>query len=330
MIRVGPYRFDNPVVLAPMAGITDAPFRQICRAFGVQLAFSEMTLANAAVWHTRKSLSRCDFSQDPEPVVVQIAGSEPEAMAEAALHQQRLGAHWIDINMGCPAKKVCRKAAGSALLADPGRVRAILEAVCEAVPLVSLKIRTGPDRENRNAVEIAGMAEGCGVQLLSVHGRTRADKFNGQAEYETIRSVCKHTRLPVLANGDIHGPEQARQVLEYTGAAGIMIGRAALGRPWLLQAIRQHVQGQPVTTVDTAQKIHTLQRHLQAIHAFYGEEHGLRMARKHVGWYLQALELEALRKPFMALQTAAAQRRWAETLAPAHSQTPVSATRACA
>ncbi len=328
MIRVGPYTFDNPVVLAPMAGITDAPFRQICRGFGVQLAFSEMTLANAAVWQTRKSRTRCDFSHDPEPVVVQIAGSEPEAMAEAARYQRQLGAQWIDINMGCPAKKVCRKAAGSALLADPGRVRAILEAVCEAVPLVSLKIRTGPDPENRNAVEIAALAEACGVQLLSIHGRTRADRFNGQAEYDTIREVCLHTRLPVLANGDIQHPEQAAAVLEYTGAAGIMIGRAALGQPWLLRQMQARLQGRPLPQIPWPKKITTIRQHLAAIHAFYGESHGVRMARKHMGWYLQAMELNALRKPFMALQAAEAQRLWIEKHLPAH--TPPVEARACA
>ncbi len=310
MFQVGPYRFDNPVALAPMAGITDAPFRKACRRWGVQLTFSEMTLANAAVWNTRKSRSRCDFSHDPEPVVVQIAGSEPEQMARAALYQQQLGAHWIDINMGCPAKKVCRKAAGSALLSDPGRVREILQAVCESVPLVSLKIRTGPTPETRNAVEIAAMAEQCGIRLLSIHGRTRADRFRGRAEYHTIREVVCSTTLPVLANGDIETPEQATRVLEFTGAAGLLIGRAALGRPWLLKQMRAHLQGEATPAITWQNKIDTVLEHVLEIHRFYGREHGVRMARKHVGWYLESLGLNEQRKHFMALQRDADQLHW--------------------
>ncbi len=310
MFEVGPYRFTNPVALAPMAGITDAPFRTICRRFGVQLTFSEMTLANEAVWHSRKSRLRCDFRHDPEPVVVQIAGAEPEALAEAARYQLSLGAHWIDINMGCPAKKVCRKAAGSALLSDPALVGDILAAVCEAAPLVSLKIRTGPEPRQRNAVEIATIAEQAGVQLLSIHGRTRAERFQGQAEYRTIREVCRNTALPVLANGDISTPEQACRVMEWTGAAGLLIGRATLGRSWLLQQMQQALAGKPVTEPDWTLKIQTLLDHLQAIHAFYGEAQGVRMARKHVGWYLEAHNLQHLRRPFMQMQDAQEQLRW--------------------
>lgn len=310
MFQIGPYNIKNPVILAPMAGITDAPFRKVCRQFGLQLAFSEMTLANPAVWHTRKSQLRCDFSDDPSPVAVQIAGSEPEQMADAARFQVDAGAEIIDINMGCPAKKVCQKAAGSALLSDEKKVDQILSSVVKAIEVpVSLKIRTGPDSSNRNVVNIARIAEQNGIALLSIHGRTRADRFLGEAEYDSIQSAKAQVSMPVVANGDINTSQKAKLVMKQTLADGIMIGRAALGQPWLIQELTNALKNQSESTcpINFEQKKAVIQQHIAAIHAFYGPSQGVRLSRKHMGWYLQHLSMPEKRKDFMLLQQAEAQ-----------------------
>src|SRR5690606_8741860 len=236
--KIGPYTLPNPLLVAPMAGVTDRPFRLLCRKMGAGLAVSEMVIADSKLWHTRKSRSRMDHAGEPEPRSVQIAGGDPDMLANAARLNAESGAQIVDINMGCPAKKVCNKAAGSALLKDEGLVRDILQAVVGAVDApVTLKIRTGWDHENRNGVRIAEIAQDCGILALAVHGRTRADRFEGDAEYATIRAVVRAVDIPVMANGDIDSPEKALDVLERTGAAAIMIGRAAQGRPWIFREI---------------------------------------------------------------------------------------------
>ncbi|MES9845305.1 MAG: tRNA dihydrouridine synthase DusB, partial [Candidatus Sedimenticola sp. 6PFRAG5] len=235
-MQIGPYKLDNNLVLAPMAGVTDRPFRQLCRKMGAGMAVSEMVSANSALWGTTKTVRRLDFTGEPGPISVQILGADPKTMAEAARVNVGFGAQIVDINMGCPAKKVCKVSAGSALMKDELLVGRILRSVVEATDVpVTLKIRTGWDRENRNGLEIAKIAEDCGIKALAIHGRTRADKFSGDAEYETIRSIKQSIGIPVIANGDINTPQKARQVLELTGVDGIMVGRAAQGRPWVFQ-----------------------------------------------------------------------------------------------
>ncbi len=290
MAKIGPYTLPNPLIVAPMAGVTDRPFRLLCRRMGAGLAVSEMVIADSKLWHTRKSRTRMDHSGEPEPRSVQIAGGDPEMLANAARLNAESGAQIIDINMGCPAKKVCNKAAGSALMKDENLVRKILEAVVNAVDIpVTLKMRTGWDQDNRNALTIARMAEDSGIQALAIHGRTRADKYNGDAEYDTIAEVKSSISIPVFANGDITSPEKARRVLEHTGADGLLIGRAAQGSPWIFREILhfletgQHLPAPPLSEVEQI-----LSEHLDALHSFYGELMGVRIARKHVGWYLQS------------------------------------------
>ncbi|WP_417545355.1 tRNA dihydrouridine synthase DusB [Marinobacter sp.] len=290
MAKIGPYTLPNPLIVAPMAGVTDRPFRQLCRRMGAGLAVSEMVIADSKLWHTRKSRTRMDHTGEPEPRSVQIAGGDPEMLANAARLNAESGAQIIDINMGCPAKKVCNKAAGSALMKDERLVRDILEAVVSAVDIpVTLKMRTGWDQDNRNALAIARMAEDSGIQALAIHGRTRADKYNGDAEYDTIAEVKSSVSIPVFANGDITSPEKARWVLKHTGADGLLIGRAAQGSPWIFREILhfletgQHLPAPPLNEVE-----HILSEHLDALHSFYGELMGVRIARKHVGWYLQS------------------------------------------
>jgi len=286
-MRIGPYQLDNNLVVAPMAGVTDRPFRQLCRKLGAGLAVSEMVSSDASLWGTKKSLRRLDFAGEPGPISVQILGADPEAMAEAAKVNVGLGAQIIDINMGCPAKKVCKVAAGSALLQDEPLVAKILDAVVKAVEVpVTLKIRTGWDREHRNGERIARIAQECGIQALTVHGRTRADGFSGEAEYETITRIKQRIRIPVIANGDITTPQKAKQVLERTGADGIMIGRAAQGRPWIFREIAHYLasgEERPAPSLDWVRNI--LLEHLHNLYAFYGEDHGVRIARKHIAWY---------------------------------------------
>lgn len=289
MTRIGQHILSSPLILAPMAGITDLPFRKLCRQFGAGLAVSEMVTSDTTLWHTRKSQQRLTRGDEVGPISIQIAGSEPEQMALAAVENAKLGADIIDINMGCPAKKVCKKAAGSSLLRDEGLVQDILHAVVEAVDIpVTLKIRTGWDSEQRNACRIAQIAEQAGIQALAIHGRTRADRFNGDAEYQTIADVVSQCNLPVFANGDITDPIKAKRVLESTGAAGLLIGRGAQGQPWLFEQINHYlVHGELLPTPPAEARAKIIREHIAAIHAFYGEHLGVRIARKHVGWYMQ-------------------------------------------
>ncbi|MDD2767436.1 MAG: tRNA dihydrouridine synthase DusB [Methylococcus sp.] len=286
-MHIGPHILASPVVLAPMAGVTDLPFRRLCRKFGAGLAVSEMMAANPALRATRKSQLRQDHSGEAGPVSVQIVGADPAEMAEAARLNAGLGADIIDINMGCPAKKVCNVAAGSALLRDEKLVGAILDAVVGAVSIpVTLKIRTGWDSSSRNAVRIGKIAESAGIGALTVHGRTRACGFAGAAEYSTITEVKNAIGIPVIANGDIDSPEKAEAVLRSTGADAVMIGRSAWGQPWLLREIAARLKDgrQPAPpTLDEIRR--TVLGHLEALYSFYGELQGTRIARKHIGWY---------------------------------------------
>jgi tRNA-dihydrouridine synthase B len=286
-MRIGPYLIDPPVVLAPMAGVTDKPFRLLCKRLGAGLAVSEMTNADPRLWHTRKSLHRMDHDGEPEPVSVQIAGYDPAMLAEAARFNVANGAQIIDINMGCPAKKVCNVWSGSALLQDEPLVARIVKAVVDAVDVpVTLKIRTGWNRDNRNALNIAHIAEDNGIAALSVHGRTRADKYEGEAEYATIAAVKTSIRIPVLANGDVNTPQQARHVLALTGADAVMVGRGAQGRPWIFREISHYLAtGELLPEPEPAEVGAILLGHLEHLYAFYGELAGVRIARKHLGWY---------------------------------------------
>ena len=307
MLQIGPYSLDTQVALAPMAGVTDRPFRQLCRELGAGLVVSEMVTSDPNLWHTRKSSFRLNHQGESEPRSVQIAGGDPEMMALAAQLNAERGAQIIDINMGCPAKKVCNKAAGSALLKDEPLVESILEAVVNAVDIpVTLKIRTGWSPDNRNALTIAKMAEQAGIAALTIHGRTRADKYLGEAEYDTIRSVKEQINIPVIANGDITTPEKARFVLDYTGADAVMIGRAAQGTPWILREIDHYLRHGEKVAPPTLSEIQTiLNRHLKALHEFYGELMGVRIARKHLNWYLQSVcDVTGFRKEFNQLDTA--------------------------
>jgi tRNA-dihydrouridine synthase B len=286
-MRIGPYLIDPPVVLAPMAGVTDKPFRLLCKRLGAGLAVSEMTNADPKLWHTRKSLHRMDHAGEPEPVSVQIAGYDPAMLAEAARFNVANGAQIIDINMGCPAKKVCNVWSGSALLQDEPLVARIVKAVVDAVEVpVTLKIRTGWDRDNRNALNIARIAQDAGIAALAVHGRTRADRYEGEAEYETIAAVKAAVRIPVLANGDVCTPQQAKHVLAATGADAVMIGRGAQGRPWIFREIAHYLAtGELLPEPEPAEVAAILLGHLEHLHTFYGEPAGVRIARKHLGWY---------------------------------------------
>ncbi|PWG65532.1 tRNA dihydrouridine synthase DusB [Sediminicurvatus halobius] len=288
-MKIGPYSLPGRVLLAPMAGVTDRPFRILCRHLGAALAASEMVASNPALQQTRKSRLKRDHAGEPAPRVVQIAGAEPAMMAEAACFNVAHGAQIIDINMGCPAKKVCNRQAGSALLADEPLVARILEAVVRAVPVpVTLKIRTGPAPERRNAVRIARLAEDHGIAALAVHGRTRDQAYRGEAEYDTIARVREAITLPLIANGDIDSPERAARVLRDTGADAVMIGRAAQGRPWIFREIQHYLDtGAPHPPATVAEVRHWMLEHLRALHRFYGATQGVRIARKHIGWYLQ-------------------------------------------
>ena len=286
-MQIGPYTFDTPLVLAPMAGVTDKPFRLLCKRMGAHLAVSEMTTSDPRLWNTRKSRWRMDHAGEPEPVSVQIAGADPVALAEAARFNVDHGAQIIDINMGCPAKKVCNVWAGSALMQDEALVGRILDAVVKAVAVpVTLKIRTGWNRENRNGPAIARIAQAAGIAALAVHGRTRADQYQGEAEYDTIAQIKSLLRIPVIANGDIDSPQKAAFVLHATGCDAVMVGRAAQGRPWLPGQIAHYLASGELLSEPTPAQVRTiLIDHLHALHAHYGEEMGVRIARKHLGWY---------------------------------------------
>ncbi|ULU26907.1 tRNA dihydrouridine synthase DusB [Dyella terrae] len=286
-MQIGPYRIDPPVVLAPMAGVTDKPFRLLCKRLGAGLAVSEMTNADPRLWQTRKSRQRMDHAGEPEPVSVQIAGYDPTMLAEAARYNADNGAQIIDINMGCPAKKVCNVWSGSALLQDEPLVARIVKAVVDAVDVpVTLKIRTGWDRQNKNALTIAKIAEDSGIAALAVHGRTRADKYEGEAEYDTIAAVKARVRIPIFANGDVASPQQAKHVLDATGADAVMVGRGAQGRPWIFREITHYLAtGETLPEPTPAEVCEILVHHLEHLYAFYGELQGVRIARKHLGWY---------------------------------------------
>ena len=286
-MQIGPYTIQPNVILAPMAGVTDKPFRLLCKRLGAGLAVSEMTTSDPRFWNTAKSLHRMDHAGEPDPVSVQIAGTVPEIMAEAARYNVDHGAQLIDINMGCPAKKVCNAWAGSALMREPLLVARIVEAVVKAVEVpVTLKIRTGWDAHNRNAPEIARIAEDAGIAALAVHGRTRDQQYAGIAEYETIAAIKAMLRIPVIANGDIDSPQQAQAVLEATGCDAVMIGRAAQGRPWIFGRIAHYLAtGELLPEPSVAEVRDILIAHLEHLHAFYGEVSGVRIARKHLGWY---------------------------------------------
>ncbi len=286
-MRIGPYLIQPRVILAPMAGVTDKPFRLLCKRLGAGLAVSEMTTSDPRFWRTAKSLHRMDHAGEPDPVSVQIAGTVPALMADAARHNVDHGAQIIDINMGCPAKKVCNAWAGSALMREPALVASILQAVVRAVDVpVTLKIRTGWDAAHRNAPEIARIAQDCGIQALAVHGRTRDQQYTGTAEYATIAEIKSDLSIPVIANGDIDSPHKASAVLQATGCDAVMVGRAAQGRPWLLGRIAHYLStGELLPEPTLAEVRDILVAHLQHLHAFYGEASGVRIARKHLGWY---------------------------------------------
>lgn len=311
MIKIGAHALANAVFVAPMAGITDRPFRVLARRFGAGLAVSEMVAARPELRGSRKTRLRLDHQGEPGPVSVQIAGADPRLLADAARHNAELGADIIDVNMGCPAKKVCNAYAGSALLADEALVARVLEAVVAAVRVpVTLKIRTGPSPERRNALRIARIAESAGVQMLAIHGRTRACMFEGEAEYDTIAEVKAALGIPVVANGDIRTPEDARRVLARTGADGIMIGRAAHGRPWLYGAVARYLQsGERVAPPAPRDIGRVLIEHLDGLYDLYGHEQGARVARKHIGWTVRDLPGgEALRSAVNVIGVAEAQR----------------------
>ena len=282
-MRIGPYELSNNLALAPMAGVTDLPFRLLCRRMGAGIAAGEMLTSDVRLWSTEKSRRRMDHSGEAEPRIVQIAGGDPQMMAEAARRNVDVGAQIIDINMGCPAKKVCNKAAGSALLKDEPLVREILEAVVKSVSApVTLKMRTGWDPEHRNGIAIARMAEAIGVQALAIHGRTRACMYQGHAEYETIRAIKQSVRIPIFANGDIDSPHKAKSVLEQSGADGLMMGRSAQGRPWIFREIDAYLKsGLQLPEPSIAEVRDIMRAHLRDLHAFYGEEAGVRVAQTH-------------------------------------------------
>ena len=307
------FTLRNNLFVAPMAGVTDRPFRQLCKKMGAGLAVSEMVTSNSLLYGSAKTRRRANHDGEVEPVSVQIAGSDPQMMAEAARHNVAHGAQIIDINMGCPAKKICNVMAGSALLKDEGLVGRILEAVVNAVPdtPVTLKIRTGWDKAHKNAPEILRIAEAAGIRALAIHGRTRCQQYTGEAEYDTIRAVKAIARIPVIANGDITSPEKAKAVLEQSGADALMIGRAAQGRPWLFREIEHYLQTGEHLPHPAVSEIHAiLVAHLEDLYAFYGLETGVRVARKHISWYTKGLPgSAAFRHHMNQLPTIAEQRQ---------------------
>lgn len=290
-MQIGSYTLKNKLIVAPMAGVTDRPFRQLCKRMGAAMAVSEMVSSNSLLYGSEKTRRRACHDGEVKPVSVQIAGADPVMMAQAARHNADQGAEIIDINMGCPAKKICNVMAGSALLKDESLVSRILDAVVQAVDIpVTLKIRTGWDTQHKNAITVARIAESAGIQALAIHGRTRACAYRGQAEYDTIAAVKTSIRIPIIANGDITTPEKARAVLEYTGADAVMIGRAAQGRPWIFREIDHYLTTDsflPPPEVAEIQRV--LIDHLHELYHFYGEYSGVRIARKHISWYTRGL-----------------------------------------
>ncbi|GAB6070893.1 tRNA dihydrouridine synthase DusB [Thiomicrorhabdus hydrogeniphila] len=310
MLKIGPYQFEHNIVLAPMAGITDAVFRKMCRANGASYTLAEMVASKKELWQSKKSSTRHVNTNDPEPRAVQLIGTDPQELADAANWQVSQGAQIIDLNMGCPAKKVCSVSAGSALMADPAKVKDIFQAVVGSVNVpVTVKTRTGTDIDNKNALEIAQIAEQEGLQAITIHGRTREAKFAGHAEYDTIKEVKQQVNIPVIANGDICTPEQADFVLKYTLADGIMIGRAAQGYPWIFRELNHYLKtGTQLNKPTIAEFKLAMFEHTQGLHALYGEMLGVRIARKHIGWYAQHLPNGfLLRKEFNQLNSATEQ-----------------------
>ena len=292
--RIGPHVLPNRVFVAPMAGVTDRPYRQLCKRLGAGYAVSEMAASNALLWASVKTTRRINHDGEIAPKAVQIAGADPEMMAQAARFNVERGAQIIDINMGCPAKKVCNVAAGSALMQTPNLIREIVSAVVNAVKddgiPVTLKMRTGWNRQHRNAPEIARMVEDLGIAMLTIHGRTREDKYQGQAEYDTIAQIKQQLRIPIVANGDIDSPQKAKAVIDHTGADAVMVGRAAQGRPWIFRQIAHYLDTGELLPDPTEQEIASwLKDHLLDHYQFYGEFMGVRTARKHIGWYLKGL-----------------------------------------
>ena len=305
-MQIGPYKLKNNLVVAPMAGVTDRPFRMLCKKMGAGLAVSEMVTSNSLLYGSAKTLRRANHEGEVEPISVQIAGADPKMMAEAARYNVDNGAQIIDINMGCPAKKVCNVMAGSALLKDEPLVAQILRAVVNAVDVpVTLKIRTGWDKQNRNAIAVAKMAEDIGVKALAMHGRTRACLYMGDAEYDTIAAVKQAINIPLIANGDITTPEKARFVLDYTKADAVMIGRAAQGRPWIFREIEHFLQtGAHLPPPEVAEIHQVMLEHVHDLYDFYGEVTGVRVARKHISWYTKGLKDSANFRHYMnQLQT---------------------------
>jgi tRNA-dihydrouridine synthase B len=309
-VRIGPYQLKNNLIVAPMAGVTDRPFRQLCKLMGAGMAVSEMVASNSLLWGSAKTRRRANHEGEVDPISVQIAGADPQMLADAARYNVDQGAQIIDINMGCPAKKVCNVMAGSALLKDEPLVARILEAVVGAVSVpVTLKIRTGWDRDHRNALIVARIAERSGIQALAIHGRTRACGYSGEAEYDTIAAVKNEIGIPVIANGDITTPERVKHVLEYTGADAVMIGRAAQGRPWMFREISHFLATGTHLPPPAVTEIHrVLVAHLHDLYEFYGEHTGVRVARKHISWYTRGLAgSAAFRHAMNQLQTCAEQ-----------------------
>ncbi len=326
MIQIGPHQLRNRVIVAPMAGVTDRPFRQLCKRLGAGYAVSEMAASNPALWKSVKTSRRIDHSGEIEPRSVQIAGADPLMMAEAARYNVDRGAQIIDINMGCPAKKVCNLQAGSALMANEELALAIIDSVANAVSVpVTVKMRTGPDRQRRNAVRLAQLAEVAGAAMITVHGRSRACGFTGHAEYDTIAEVKSAVSVPVVANGDIGSPAQAIAVLQHTRADGVMIGRAAQGRPWIFREIAAALAGEAPPAAPAREALRALLReHLIDHYEFHGPFTGVRTARKHVGWYLadEPGAIDFLRNVFYPIETPEAQlaalERWFDQDFPRH------------
>ncbi len=316
MMKIGPYQFSNQTILAPMAGVTDLPYRNLCRELGAGAAVAEMLTSNQTLWNSRKSTFRQIQKNESGIRWIQMLGNDPEQMASAARECELKGAHIVDINMGCPAKKVCKRAAGSALLQDEMLVEKILSAVVKAVNIpVTLKIRTGWSKENKNALTIGRIAEQSGIAALSIHGRTRGCNYDEQAEYETVSLLKQSLCLPIIVNGDISSAQKAKWVLEQTHADGLMIGRAALGNPWLFHQIDQFVNHHKVVENPSLEELyHCISRHVRDLHAFYGEDIGVRVSRKHVGWYEEKFpEQLLLTKHFNQLGNCEEQIEWIDT-----------------
>ena len=310
--HIGPYPIEHPVMLAPMAGVTDRPFRQLCRQLGASYAVSEMLSCDLSLLKTAKTRYRMNHDGEPGPIAVQIAGSDPEQMAAAAVMNVANGAQIIDINMGCPQKKVAKKNCGSALLADPSLVRDILQAVITAIDVpVTLKTRLGIDQEHLNITEIASLAEQCGISALFIHGRTKQQKYRGHSDYQLIKTVKQAASIPIIANGDIDSAQKADEVLQFTGCDGIMVGRAAQGNPWIFRHINHYLQtGEQLPPPDQSDIIQVMHDHVHNLHEFYGSERGYRMAKKHIKWFLANTHLNHMARSLLSINDAEEQLKF--------------------